>query len=194
MNTIKKLKEVNGNKKYVLALVTLTLLFLSSCSPNQEVVVEKKINASADVVWAILGGEFVEIADWASMLEKSENIELSDLPDDIKIASSAPVPGRKTYSERLDVIEALTSYSDENRSFTFQGVGLPKVMVKMQNTTSVTPVSNNTCIVKMHIKMELKGMGRLMSGKMGKNFNKMLNQLFIDLDKYASSKDKMSKL
>ncbi len=190
MNNMKKIKKVNGNKNYVIGLVMLAIIFLSSCSPEQEVVVEKEINASADAVWAILAGDFAGIADWASILEKSEKIKHSDLPENIKVDSNAPVPGRKTYSGKFDVIEVLTSYSDENRSFTFQAVGLPKFIVKSQNTTSVTPVSSNTCIVKMHIQMELKGMGRMMGGKMGKRFNEMLNQLFLDLDNYASSKHK----
>ncbi|MDX1379325.1 MAG: hypothetical protein R3307_10785, partial [Anaerolineales bacterium] len=76
-----------------------------------ELQIKQEINAPANKVWSVLGHQFAEIAEWAPRIEWSRAMEMSEVPDNLKVANGAPVPGRVTPNPLGDIFEVLTMYS-----------------------------------------------------------------------------------
>ena len=86
---------------------------------------EQEINAPADKVRKILGHQFGEIGNWASGVETSRVLDVSEVPSDFELAASAPIPGRGTTSPLGEIKEILIMYSEDKKEFTFRAAGLP---------------------------------------------------------------------
>lgn len=87
---------------------------------------EQEINAPAEKVWEVLAHQFGEIGAWAPGVKSSRVLDDSEIPADYQVAPSAPIPGRATTNPLGETKEVLIMYSDENKEFTFRGVGLPQ--------------------------------------------------------------------
>ncbi|MCP4804616.1 MAG: hypothetical protein GY913_32635 [Proteobacteria bacterium] len=84
-----------------------------------DVHIEREINASADEVWALLGGGFSEIGDWAALVESSWEMEVADVPTAFTVDPDAPVPGRYTRTGFGVPAEVLVNFDDADRTLTF---------------------------------------------------------------------------
>lgn len=130
---------------------------------------EQEINASADKVWNILGHQFADIAIWSN-LEYSRAITTDEVPDGFKAATDAPVPGRATPNPLGELIEVLTHYSDSDRQFTFLGLGLPPIISRAENTTTVIEKGENQCLVTFDIEMDLKSIFKIIDPLLKRRF------------------------
>ena len=143
-------------------------------------VLEKTINASADDVWKVLGTEFAEIDKWAEFVKTSRPLAANEVPEGIKADPNAPVPGRETMT-KVKIVEVLTAYSDENRSLTFEGIGLPKIITKAQDTQSVKATGPSTSTVSFVIDFDFLGpfavLSPIMESRMSKTFTEILDDL-----------------
>ena len=62
-----------------------------------ELRIETEINAPADEVWEILAHQSDDVADWTATVSESRAVDAGKY-DEIKAASTAPVPARETTS------------------------------------------------------------------------------------------------
>jgi len=135
-----------------------------------ELQLKQEINASADKVWEVLGGQFAEIADWAPRIEWSRAMKMSEVPNNLKVAENAPVPGRVTPNPLGDVYEVLSMFSDEDRSFTFEANGQAPLFSHVQNTTRITPLDAASCVVTFDLQLTPKGIFNLFAPLLKRRF------------------------
>lgn len=127
-----------------------------------KVYLQQDINASAETVWQIVGKQFANIADWASSLDYSHAITTEDVPTGVQVAPTAPVAGRVTPNPLGELTEILTHYSDDDRTFTFTGLGLPPMIAYMNNTTTVAELDSDHARVTFEIEGELRWIFKLL--------------------------------
>lgn len=141
---------------------------------------EQEINAPADAVWGVLGGEFADIASWASVVKASRPIDVGEVPASITVASTAPVPGRET-TTKATLREILTAYSDEERSLTFEGAGLPKIVRLARNVQSVQETGPSTCKVVFDVQFDFAGPFGFLASPMKRRMTKTFGDVQTDL-------------
>ena len=135
-----------------------------------ELQLTQEIEASADKVWDVLGHRFAEVADWAPNIEWSRVLELNEMPHGFRVAKSAPIPGRVTPNPLGDIIEVLTMYSDENKSFTFEANGPSPLFSHTQNTTRVVALEAGKCLVTFDLRLTPKGIFNLFTPILKRRF------------------------
>ncbi|WP_420630684.1 SRPBCC family protein [Candidatus Leptofilum sp.] len=140
------------------------------------------VNVSADKVWKILGTDFNNISEWASVVLDSEAIP--DMP-----TGSGRICNVKGIGNTL---EKLTSFDDDQRkfSFTFENSKIPFFVRKIENTWSVTPKGSDQATVQVNADVNLMPvfrqlMGGMMSRQLGKGAESLLGELkhFAENDK-----------
>lgn len=134
------------------------------------VYLQQDINASAETVWKIVGQQFANVADWASSLDYSKAIDAEDVPAGVHVAQTAPVAGRTTPNPLGELVEILTHYSDDDRTFTFTTFGLPPIITRMDNTTTVVELAPNLSRVTFTIEGELRGPFKLIGPLLQRRF------------------------
>jgi len=132
--------------------------------------IKQEINASAEKVWDVLAHQFVEIAEWAPNIRSSRVINMSEIPEAFSVAESAPIPGRATPNPLGELIEVLTMYSEDDRSFTFDVTGPAPVFSHTQNTTKVIALDTNKCLVTFDLRLTPKGIFNLFSPILKRRF------------------------
>ncbi len=148
--------------------------------------IEKVIDAPAAVVWDILGPQFATIDEWASFVNTSRPLERSEVPAGVVAAPDAPVPGRETMT-KVKIAEVITAYSDENRTLTFRGVGLPKVVKLVQDEQSVRIDSATSCIATFHITVEFLRPGAVFGPVLKRRMSKQFSGILEDLKVHSEA-------
>ena len=151
---------------------------------------QKEINAPADKVWDILAHQFADIATWATSLDYSRPVQLSDLPANVSVHPEAPIAARATPNPLGELIEVLIDYSEEHKQFTFLALGLPPIIRNATNTTHVKATSTDSCVVTFDVNMEFKGFFRLLDSVLRRRIltsNGGPNSALRDLKVYAEA-------
>jgi len=109
---------------------------------------EITITAPVSKVWKVLGEEFGDIAQWATIIVKSNAI---------KNIENEEVVGRVCSAKGFgDTEEELTHYDDNSMSFSYNAVkGLPFFIKTAENNWSVHSVSESETIVKSRAEIEM---------------------------------------
>lgn len=147
---------------------------------------ETAIDASADDVWAVLGRDFAGIDSWASFVKTSRAIEMDEVPDHLTVAAEAPVPGRET-TTKVTLTEVLTEYSDEDRTLTFDGVGLPPIVSIARNVNSVRPTGDGSSMVSFDVHMGFRGPFAIMAPVMKRRMLKTFGEVQQDLKQHVEA-------
>lgn len=150
-----------------------------------------QIDASVDQVWQVVAHEFDRVGTWSSAVASSgPNVEAA-IPD------GASVGGRICATPGFgDLKETFTSYSEENKQFTFVVTGMPSFITLAQNTVRVRPIDNGTAEVSLQIQLETNAIGKLMgpmfSIKLKATLDTFLEELqvFIEQGEVSSKKRK----
>ena len=155
-------------------------------------IVKTKINAPADKVWDLLGTQFADIATWSNTVQSSKALAGDELPETTYVpAESAPVPARQsTVSNKgktKTLVEVLTAYSDEEQKLKFYGLGLPSFIAYASDEQSVVTLSENESEAVFHLEMRVKGIFKLMKGKLKKRFAENLERIQAELKTAAES-------
>ena len=127
-----------------------------------KLLLEQEINASAEKVWGILAHQFADVADWTDTLAYSRVITEDEIPNGMTVAPTAPLLGRATPNPLGELIEVLVQYSEDDMQFTFLAGGLPPIVSKAGNTTTVTPKGDDKCIVTFDVEMNFKSIFKLL--------------------------------
>ena len=160
---------------------------------NVDLVVKTQITAPADNVWELLGKQFADISSWSEIVKTSRALNEEDIPETkYRPISSAPVPARLTTVENKGktktLTEVLTAYSDEDRSLKFYGIGLPKFIAFASDEQTVVAINDTTSEVVFHVEMRVKGIFKLMKGKIKKRFTENLENLQNELKTAVEAK------
>lgn len=149
------------------------------------------IDAPSDRVWEVVAHEFDQVGIWSS------GVATSGPNLDVAVPDGATVGGRVCATPGFgDLNETFTSYSEENKQFTFAVSGMPSFITLAQNTVKVRPTGNDTTDVSLHIQMETNAVGRLIgpmfSIKLKATLNTFLDELkaYIERDEVSSKKRK----
>lgn len=146
-----------------------------------EVIVDTQVDAPAEVVWALLAHRFADIADWFSDVESSRATQPHELAGMVP-APEAPVPGRVTVSRIVRATEGITEYSEAERRFAFEAVGLPRLVVPaMKSTTTVTASGPAGCLLRMHAELTFAPLFQPLSFVMRRRMGAMYRRLGAEL-------------
>ena len=138
------------------------------------------INTSADKVWEILGTNFNEISEWASLVLESQAIP--DLP-----TGSGRICQVKGLGETYEKLE---NFDNQNREFTFtlKSAKLPFFMRRIANTWHVEPQGDNQAQVSVSSDITLLPLfSQLLSGKIHKGLVKSADDLLAELKYFAEN-------
>lgn len=144
-----------------------------------QVHVEQVIDAPAEQVWEVLGHQFADIGDWASLVE--ESYPTSTVPGHIAIDPDAPVTGRVTVTGFGAVEEYLIEYDDAAMTYTFRAHNIPGMMLYSQNHTQVHPLDADTSKVTfdIHVVPKRKFMGAKINDTLSHGLANLLDELKV---------------
>ncbi|MGB1037086.1 MAG: SRPBCC family protein [Bacteroidia bacterium] len=148
------------------------------------------VNAPAAEVWKVLGAEFTDIASWFSVVDYSKEVGEEVVPDTVVIDSNAPVIGRYTESKVIKATEVFTYYSDSEKTFEFEAIGVPRfVMSSTKNRTSVNELSPMRSEVNIEVNIEFNHVFKIiLAPVMKKRMNNMFIKLIKELSEYLEKK------
>ncbi len=142
-----------------------------------------QINKSADHLWDVLANGFENVGEWATPIAASRS----------NLQAGSPLPGASTAGRACDtsfgpLTETITAFDEDQRSFTYiADSGLPGFVREGGNTWKVTPLGANKAEVSMDLKMDLKGLGKVMTPMMKVSLRKQAGQILDDLKVYAET-------
>jgi hypothetical protein len=121
---------------------------------------ETVITASADRVWAVVGGEFGQIGRWATVIPASR-------PKEEIGATDASVAGRVCetgISMFPQVEETLVAYDEAARTLSYVGAGLPTFVAEARNRWEVRAIDDHHARVRLDATVRLRGiLGQLLA-------------------------------
>ena len=145
------------------------------------------INAPAEKVWQVLGQQFAEIDNWATIVEASRPLEMDEVPAEYQVATEAPVPGRVTKTPLAELREVLVSYSDAARELVFQGIDKPFFASFAQNHSKVSENGPDRSTVTFEIEMGIKGIFNLFSPLLSRRFHATYSRVQQDLKTFVET-------
>jgi hypothetical protein len=96
------------------------------------------VNAPAEKVWEVLGSDFVNVGNWATLVTHSEvNTEAS-------VVNNSPVGGRLCNTSIGKISEEFTAYDDQDMSFSFKGVITSIMFTSVISSNKVSAIDENT--------------------------------------------------
>ncbi|MGB0918502.1 MAG: SRPBCC family protein [Flavobacteriales bacterium] len=141
-----------------------------------EIQLNTEIDKSAEECWNVFGGGYTDIDKWMSGVSSSE-AEGEPFGD-------CPVGSRKLKANGISFSEKLVHFSNAQRAFTYEVVGLPFVIKSAINVWSFSE-ANGKATLNMHLKMQTAtGFGWLLNGLLKKNLGKAMYILHQDFKHY----------
>ena len=145
------------------------------------------IDATADAVWHILAHRYCEVADWTDAVKRSWPMTADMVPDDVTVAPAAPFPGRMVVTPLGQLAEVLIDWDEEARSFTFVALGVPGIVTRSTDKTTVTPTGPASCRVSLDVEMELWGPLSLLDPVLKRSISSVLIPFLEDLKRTAET-------
>ena len=134
-----------------------------------EIKLETEIGKSADECWNVFGGGYTDIYKWKSAM-KSSDAEGEPFGD-------SPVGSRKIKASGITFSEKLIHFSNVERAFTYQVIGLPFVIVDAKNEWKFSETDGKATL-HMHLQAQTAtGFGWLLNGIVKKNMTKEMGKL-----------------
>ncbi len=139
------------------------------------------VNAPAEKVWEVLGRDFANVGNWATLVSHSEaNTEAP-------VVNNSPVGGRFCNTSLGKISEEFTAYDDQNMSFSFKGVITSIMFNNLINTSKVTAIDDNTSEVTATPNIELTFLGTLMFPLIKLQLSKAVSGGLDDLKYYVEN-------
>lgn len=141
-----------------------------------EIELSTEIEKSADECWKVFGGRYADIHKWLSGVTSS-NAEGEPFGE-------SPVGSRRIKTPTISFSEKLIHFSNAERAFTYQVIGLPFVVKSAINEWHFSENGENSKL-NMHLKLEAAmGFGWLLNGLLKKNIGKAMYLLHQDFKYY----------
>lgn len=134
-----------------------------------EIKLNTEINKSAEECWKVFGGGYTNIYQWKSGMISSD-AEGEPFGD-------SPVGSRKIKTPAISFSEKLIHFSNSERAFTYQVMGLPFVVSYAKNEWKFSE-SEGKATLHMHLRLQIAiGFGWLLGGVLSKNMAKEMGKL-----------------
>lgn len=144
-----------------------------------EIHLSTKINCSADKCWQVFGNGYTDIYKWLSGVTSSEA--------EGEPFRESPVGSRRIKTPAISFSEKLIHFSNEERAFTYQVIGLPFVVNHAMNEWRFTP-NGEGATLHMHLKLQTAtGFGWLLNGLLRKELTKAMSNLHEDFKYYMEN-------
>lgn len=140
---------------------------------------KQEINRSAEECWKIFGGNYADISKWKSGMKSSE-AEGEPFGD-------APYGSRKLKASGLTFSEKLVHFSNTERAFTYEVIGLPFVISSARNEWRFTETDGKATL---HMKLNLQvlsGFGWILGDLLKKNMTKEMGKLLDEFKYYMEN-------
>ena len=134
-----------------------------------EVKLSTEIEKTADECWQVFGGKYADISKWKAGMSSSvaEGGPIGD----------SPIGSRKLKASGLTFSEKLVRFSNAERAFTYEVIGLPFVVSSANNEWKFTE-ENGKAMLHMHLRLQVaNGFGWLLGGLLSKNMGKEMGRL-----------------
>jgi DNA-binding beta-propeller fold protein YncE len=139
------------------------------------------VNAPAEKVWEVLGSDFVNVGNWATLVTHSEvNTEAS-------VVNNSPVGGRLCNTSIGKISEEFTAYDDQDMSFSFKGVITSIMFTSVISSNKVSAIDDNTSEVLATPHIDLTFLGILMSPLIRLQLSKAVSGGLNDLKYYVEN-------
>ena len=135
-----------------------------------------EIDKSAEECWKVFGNGYTDIYKWMSGVTSSiaEGEPFGD----------SPVGSRKLKAQGITFSEKLVHFSNAERAFTYEVLGLPFVVKSAKNKWSFSE-SDGKATLNMHLRLQTAtGFGWLLNGLLEKNMTKAMGKLHQEFKYY----------
>jgi len=172
-------------KKGVALLLVMTA-FNSTIMAQQkvkEINRDLQINSPIEEVWQVVGHEYAEAYKWASSLKHSEALDSVSLNGSSCTERGCDIDGFGQITEKM------LAYSDEEHLLSYEVTsGLPKFVIKTENTWKLSTTTEGKTNVEVRMKMQTKGfLGWLLGGIMERKTEKLLDGSLEELKYYVET-------
>ncbi len=135
-----------------------------------------EIEKSAEACWNVFGRRYADIYKWKSGMTSSD-AEGEPFGD-------SPISSRKIKASGLTFSEKLIHFSNSERAFTYQVIGLPFVVSSAKNEWKFTE-ENGKATLNMHLRLKIAtGFGWILRGVLRKNMTKEMSKLHQEFKYY----------
>ncbi len=139
------------------------------------------VNAPAEKVWGVLGRDFANVGNWATLVSHSE------VNTEAPVVNNSPVGGRLCSTSIGKISEEFTAYDDQNMSFSFKGVITSKLFSNLISSNKVTAIDDNTSEVTVTPNVELTFLGTMMFPLIKLQLSKAVSGALDDLKYYVEN-------
>lgn len=144
-----------------------------------EITLNTEIDKSAEECWKVFGGGYTNIYKWLSGVSSSDA--------EGEPFGESPVGSRKIVTPAISFSEKLVHFSNAERAFTYEVLGLPFVVKSARNEWSFSEVDGKTTL-NMHLQLQTAtGFGWLLNGLLKKNMTKAMGKLHSDFKYYMEN-------
>jgi hypothetical protein len=144
-----------------------------------EIQLSTEIDRSADECWKVFGNGYTDIYKWLSGVSSSE-AEGEPFGESL-------VGSRRIKTPAISFSEKLIHFSNAERTFTYEVLGLPFVVRSARNEWRFTE-QNGKATLNMHLKLQTAtGFGWLLNGLLKKNMTKAMGKLHQEFKYYMEN-------
>jgi hypothetical protein len=137
-----------------------------------EIQLSTEIDNSADECWEVFGNGYTDIYKWMSGVTSSEA--------EGEPVGESPVGSRKLKAQGITFSEKLVHFSNAERAFTYEVIGLPFVVKSAKNEWRFSE-SDGKATLHMHLRIEvMNGFGWLLNGLVKNQMSKSMYLLHQD--------------
>ncbi|MCF8278470.1 MAG: SRPBCC family protein [Flavobacteriales bacterium] len=134
-----------------------------------EIKLNTEIEKSAEECWQVFGGGYANIYQWKSGMTSSD-AEGGPFED-------SPIASRKIKASGLSFSEKLIHFSNAERAFTYEVIGMPFVVSSAKNEWKIFEMAGKATL-HMHLRLQVAaGFGWLLNGLLKKNMTKEMGKL-----------------
>ena len=176
-------------KGVALLLITIlltTILFSLTIMAQQkvkEINRDFQINSPIEEVWQVIGHEYADAYKWSASLKHSEALDSESLNGSACTQRGCDIDGFGQITEKM------LAYSNDEHLLSYEVTdGLPKFVIKLENTWKLWAAAGGNTNVEIRMKMQTKGvMGWLMGGIMKRKTEKILDRSLEELKYYVEN-------
>ena len=139
------------------------------------------IDKPVEEVWEVLGNQFGEVSNWASIISDS------------KVYGESKVNGvdfsiRETNTSKGITKQEITSFNPENHSLSYKSIsGTPPIIKEVRANWSLTNKGSNTTSLVMDFTADMKGLGFILAPLVKKKLGKIGDDLLEELKYYVEN-------